>query len=669
MSPVAVAVSLVICGASTVSGVVVDLSDAPVADAQVFLEPGRSAPLRQIETGTNGAFAFDEVDPGLLGVFAYASGYAFGGMTLNVRVAEDVAGLRVALREPESVRGKIAGVDGEPIPKAKVTPLLAVGGTKVGIPFEKLTAFGFAECLSDKQGRFVLDALPAGGAVSLKICHPLYAQEGLSEVLVGENNVQVQLENGMVLEGTALSRDGGVPVANIDVIIRNSRPPHDSVSTRTGYGGRFTVRLKPGIYACQASGSELRSAGWQRIVVGGSEAAQPVRVYVSGIAEVTGNVLDAVSGEPVAGAELESSAFGVRSSVAATGPSGEYRFEVIEGESMIRLQSTPGYLLPDRSVARVTLARGQVVELPTFWVKPIPAFRVEVIDGDGNPAPGVIVTVIRPTQYRWRVTDAAGRVELAVATVPKEGRVLGMAEHPAKPLGALFALERNGETYARVLLLPLATVTGQVTTPKGKGLGGAVVGAVFQEDASATPLPLWRTISRSDGSFEWAGVVPNVAMACVAFIDPDHFGRSEPFALEPAASEDIGRLVVDGGKTVRSQFGRPLAWRDHPAQAGATPQVTVEESAQTLVMYCTVDEAWMAIDALDAVRQILGDRAPVCVAVVDGVWQGGPSSIPVLRGQAPGPATTYLVGPQGKVVLETSGVPPLRALQTGANPP
>jgi len=163
--------------------------------------------------------------------------------------------------------------------------------------------------------------------------------------------------------------------------------------------------------------------------------------------------------------------------------------------------------------------------------------------------------------------------------------------------------------------------------------------------------------------------VPNVAMACVAFIDPDHFGRSEPFALEPATSEDIGRLVVDGGKTVRSQFGRSLAWRDHPAQAGAVSQVAVEEGAQTLLMYCTVDEAGMAIDALEAVRRTLGDRAPVCVAVIDGAWQGGSSSVPVLRGQAPGPATTYLVGPEGKVVLETSGMPPLRALQTGANLP
>ncbi len=669
MSPIAIAVSLVIGAASTVSGIVVDPNGESLADARVFLEPGRSAPLRQTETDTNGAFAFDEVDPGIVGVFAYASAYAFGGMTLNVRVAEDVAGLRVALGEPESVRGKIADTAGEPILKARVTPLLALGSAKVGIPLEKLAAFGFTDCLSDKQGRFVLDALPVGGAVSLKIYHPLYAQEALTGIPVGKKNVQVQLEDGVVIEGVALSRNGGVPVANIEVIIRNPRPPNDTVVTRTAYGGHFTVRLKPGVYGCRAAGSELRSAGWQRIAVGGAQKAQPVRVYVSGIAELTGNVLDAVSGEPVAGAKLELSVFGVKSAVAATGPSGEYRFDVIEGESMVRLESAPGYVLPGRSVIRVTLNPDQAVELPTFWVKPIPAFRVEVIDGDGNPAPGVIVTVIRPTQYRWQETDAAGRVELTVATIPKEGRVLGMAEHPVKPLGALFALEQNGEANARVQLLSLAAVTGHVTTPKGKGLGGAVVGAVFQEDAAATPWPLWRTISRPDGSFEWTSVVPNVATACVAFSDPDHFGRSEPFVLEPAASEDIGRLVVEDGKNARSQFGRPLAWRDHPVQPGAKPLAAIDEGVQTLVMYCTAHEAAMAIDALEAVRQTLGDRAPACVAVVDGVWQDGSSSIPVLRGQAPGPATTYLADAQGKVVLETSGMPPLRALQTGANLP
>jgi hypothetical protein len=50
--------------------------------------------------------------------------------------------------------------------------------------------------------------------------------------------------------------------------------------------------------------------------------------------------------------------------------------------------------------------------------------------------------------------------------------------------------------------------------------------------------------------------------------------------------------------------------------------------------------------------------------VVDGVpSEPIAAPFPVLSGRSPGPGTTYLVGPQGAVVLETFGMPPLRALQ------
>jgi len=79
-------------------------------------------------------------------------------------------------------------------------------------------------------------------------------------------------------------------------------------------------------------------------------------------------------------------------------------------------------------------------------------------------------------------------------------------------------------------------------------------------------------------------------------------------------------------------------------------------------MFCGRDEAAMVIDAACAASELVEDSGIGFAVVVDGAYSGD-SACPVFSGTAPGLATTYIVGADDTVLLETAGMPPLRALR------
>jgi len=71
----------------------------------------------------------------------------------------------------------------------------------------------------------------------------------------------------------------------------------------------------------------------------------------------------------------------------------------------------------------------------------------------------------------------------------------------------------------------------------------------------------------------------------------------------------------------------------------------------------------MVTEGLVATRDMLADEKLMFALVVDGGSAVEDAPFPVLEGQAPATATTYLLGDDGKVVLETFGLPPFCALR------
>lgn len=651
----------VLSGTGTVSGRVLNVEGSVVPAAQVWLEPSIGSALLSTRSEQDGTFRFAGLSPGLVGVFAVAEGCAFGGASVNVPAGEDVADVTIRLGAPDSIEGKVVDFRGKAVEGAHITRVAVLGETKVGIPLGKMESEGIEEPVTGKDGKFVISRLPKGARVALKVTHSDFAQEGVADVAVGAANVRVSLFPGVVVQGRVYAEDGQTPVANVVVVIKNARPPYDTSLALTDSSGAFVVRLKPGDYMYQAAASLQSSPGWRELLVSADQPEQRVALYVVGIGGIRGEVRDAVTGKPIAGAKLILYANGNRADVMRTGSAGVFEATTTEGQNEIALESVPGYMPSDGRSLKVNVVEGEVSVLPTFWVAPIPACTVQIVDADMRPVPGTIVTVLRPAQLGWRVTDDEGKVELRFASLPAEGSVVAMAEHLTKPLGALFRVTPGADGPAVAQLVGLATVRGTVATAKGNALEGAVVGAFFADEATDEGIPYWRTISRQGGVFEWQSALP-APQVCVATGGAQTTGKSASFLPSADGVADVGAVVVANGLKTASLYGKTLRWRKGAQCCGPPLDATTLSSTPAVIIYCDPAAAATVIESTTEARRLLTGTVLFAV-VVDGVPACANTDIPVFSGKAPGPATTYVVAADGTVALETFGLPPVRVLQ------
>ena len=176
---------------STVAGRVADERGRPVAGAQVFLEQGLGGALQVTQSAPDGSYRFENVLPGLPGVFARAQGSGFGGRSVRVTIADTLEDANLTLRTAGTLSGTVLGPGGSPIGGARITRAVFLGESRVGIPFAKLSRFGIEEPRTDDKGRFTIVSLPRVETVGLKIAHPQYSQESFSGIKVGDRHLRI----------------------------------------------------------------------------------------------------------------------------------------------------------------------------------------------------------------------------------------------------------------------------------------------------------------------------------------------------------------------------------------------------------------------------------------------------------------------------------------------
>ena len=76
----------------------------------------------------------------------------------------------------------------------------------------------------------------------------------------------------------------------------------------------------------------------------------------------------------------------------------------------------------------------------------------------------------------------------------------------------------------------------------------------------------------------------------------------------------------------------------------------------------------MVLEGLTTAHELLAGEGMLFGVVVHGTYAGDPGTIPVFAGEAPAAATTYLAGGDGKVVLETFGMPPVHIVRALCHP-
>jgi hypothetical protein len=269
------------------------------------------------------------------------------------------------------------------------------------------------------------------------------------------------------------------------------------------------------------------------------------------------------------------------------------------------------------------------------------------------------VTVLWPDQFGWRVADAEGKVTLRFSSLPPDGTIIGMAEHASEPSGALFAIKRGDAKDAAVQLFPSGTVKGQVVDAKQKPIEGVVVAGLFSEGSP----PLWRTVTDANGAFLWQSIVPQVRQRGVVLSGDKSVAEVPSFAVEASGIKDVGSIVASEATPGVSVCGKGLEWYDNKLASGDLPERKACKGAPAVVVYCSPADAPMIVEGLAVAHGVFSKKGVLFAVVVDGPYTGGSAPFPVLSGRSPGRATTYVVGSDGNVVLETFGMPPVRALQ------
>jgi hypothetical protein len=656
--------TLLICvcpafGAS-VSGVVVDAAGAPLAGTDVFLECGLDAALVRATTDGDGRYAFPSAAGEACGVFAVAPGKALDGYTVRAPGAEPITGPPIVLSESGSVSGEVENVAGRPVEGAQIARVVLMKDEKVGIPLGKLRAYSIEPPATDAKGRFELHGLPKGCTVALKVIHPLYAQRAVDGVTVGDDHVKVEMSPGIIVQGKVLARDGREPVANAAVQFWNASPPHDTALVHADRQGAYAVRLEPGVYRCRAFARDYASPNWQRVTVTGERPEQEMTLLIAGQGVIRGSVMDAVTGQPVPGARLVLTSDGSTAAAATTGPDGAFTLEAVEGENILRLEEAPGYLPPESPGIKASVVSGATLELPAFWLAPVPRYELHVVDLEGTPVANAAVSLLDPLQFGWRFSDTNGVVEIQLGRMPTSKNVVGLVEGPSGATSALFAIAATDKEPAVVQVRPMGSVEGMVKGAADAPVPGAVIAAWTVSAQDAEPVAVWRTVSGPDGRFTWPAVAADTPYRASVTTDAGQAEGSFAFRVPVGGRADAGTVIVEGALSRASMKGKRLEWWTLPKVSGAEPR----KNQRAVVLYASAAAAPATVEACAVAAKSLGGNSQF-VVVTDAPAVVPETAIPLLQGTPPGPATTYVVDEQGVVVLETFGMPPVRALYAG----
>ncbi len=644
---------------STVWGTVYDENGFGMPNAYVFLEPDLFSPLIRVQTDENGRFKFSSVKAGKVGVFAFAPGKSFSGVSPSVGFDDEVGGIMIRMSSPVSVEGKVVDPAGNPISGARVERIALLAEDKVAIPFDKLGELGIDAPTTDASGRFVVNNVPAGKRLALKIVHPSYAQVAVDDV-DPQGSIKIVMEPGVFVRGRVYVRGTTTGVANVNVLFRSDVPPYDTVLARTNLKGEFAVRLRPAVYASRVESENIRSLGWEKVSVPPSGIPHDIVLYASKAATIHGKVLDAATREPVAGARLSLYAADNLADVGRTNSDGIYRFRVGEGDSIVELVAAPGYQVPRNNKVKVFVPAGQEVEMPVFWLVRNPSVTLRVEDEQGRPVVDGAVSMFRPQQLGLQRTDENGRASVRVAFVPDDGVVVGFVEDPNAGKGAVFHCDVRTVTDMRVVVKPFVRVQGKVLNKRNEPVQGVIVFAkLANAPGTGEPEFLWRTISQSDGSFAWDWCPAGVRISCGA---SDGVQTSQEVLLDvlgtPDADQPI-RLVLDTREKQRSFSGDVFPWGEALLPTQARPEPTGKSS---LILFCSSQEALIMANVIEMLRQSWGFPIQFVFLVEDESKEKQAMEPTVLFGKRPGLAGGYLLDKDGKVVLETFGIPPLSAL-------
>jgi len=455
-------------------------------------DPGGRYHLAGVDAGSvDLAFAHPEYLPGRLDGLEYAEGRRL--------LAPDVR-----LRPGGEIVGRITRPEGDPVAGAKV---IAVAFAKeLDIEAIMWMSMGRGETpVSDAEGNYRIAGLE-GGTYTLSVkadgFRPSLVRD--IEVRVPEKSpVDVRLDPGLSLSGVVTDAHGN-PVAGAEVTATTEGTPENiqeamlfsenEVTTKSGADGRFLLRglvEKKLTLTTTADGFAMSTLG------GIDPAGEPVTIELARTGSISGLVLDAETGEPVAKADV--SVDDLTSDDRESREDGTFTVTGVSPGSHKVTVNAQGYAPGTVQEIGVVTAEAETKGLEIRLSRGLTAVGYVLRNSDGTPIAEARVFFSGPVDQSAQ-TDATGRFEifgLPPGAYDVRTVAAGFADHILKALAVPCDLD------LRVGLGMGGTVRGVVRNAAGEPDARKMVmlgsGMDFGENV---------TMTGSDGTFAFENVTP-----------------------------------------------------------------------------------------------------------------------------------------------------------------
>ena len=389
-------------GKGSVSGVVTDSSQNPVANASVSLNSGSIfGGVSTTTTDPAGHYALSGIYIGPYNVTASSSALKLGGQTSgNISSDQQSVTSNIILTAAGTVNGTIFHFDGAtPVSNAQVS--LSGGFTTQ----------------ADANGSYTLNFVPLG-TYTISVTDPTNGDQGTGSVTIS-NQGQVQTVN------VNLNGQGNVTVTVLDAV---SNPDASAIVTLTGqtlFGGTFNgvtqangtyafSQVPAGAFAVSASDPVTQAGAGPvsgSVTAGGSAA---ITLQLQPVGSVTGIVFAANGVTPVSGITVNLVGGVTQTTASASDgsflfnvvPSGTYTLQAVDGSGSVRATATVTVATEGSSVRQnlILVGFGTVTGLVSL--------------AEGPPAADAVVTVTDVTgKTQIALSDAAGNYSVSQVAV------------------------------------------------------------------------------------------------------------------------------------------------------------------------------------------------------------------------------------------------------------
>lgn len=412
------AVQILMPAGGQVTGIVTDENDMPIPGAEVHFTssafPGDPSPSDiKVHTEPNGTYRIENCPAGGGSIRVSRAGFVSKSRGVTIRNEKTQDNINFELELGRTIAGVVSDLDGYPIAGARVTAS-GING-----------AAGSESDVTNKRGEFELNNL-GRGEFRLDANFTMDTPEGKQnyrftnpKVRSGDIHVAIDCDLGNTTSGKVKGEKGrGIPNFTVTLNSKtNTKPSQDFVFNLSrgmkDAAGYFRMsKLPRGIYKLTVSADGYEPYVEEEIAIGPHRRTVLSEIRLNPAGGVIGRVFSSTSDRPVnsASVRLESvdelPTESPRVVTGSTNMRGEFRLSTVpEGTYKVSINH-PSYIGMKMEMIQVTEKKER--DLGKLFLEPGGAIRGTVTNQQGDPLPGMTVTVKGVTPAKQASTDAAG---------------------------------------------------------------------------------------------------------------------------------------------------------------------------------------------------------------------------------------------------------------------